>query len=231
LIKIFKRKSIYVLLLISIIVVIIFNYKNPDQNASIMQIGTKNIDLKGLEQSLESSKDNIERYLRQKVSLEFYKIYNKYEENSWQKYAINEERGGYGGNKIEYNHNIENNLYLIYDYELNDNTEVSAEIYEKAKGYLKQLIEALDSNNWKRFVEIKIQNLEEVKKYVQDDKTELSKVNINIEIYELRLKNNIIFANNILNSYLDEYRTNCYLMEDSEDKSTNNFNFKKYLEN
>ena len=71
LIKIFKRKSIYVLLLISIIVVIIFNYKNPDQIASIMQIGTKNIDLKGLEQSLESSKDNIERYLRQKVSLEF----------------------------------------------------------------------------------------------------------------------------------------------------------------
>ena len=76
LIKIFKRKSIYVLLIISIIIVFIFNYKNPDQNEGIMQIGTKNVDLQGLEQSLESAKDNIERYLRQKVSLEFYKIYN-----------------------------------------------------------------------------------------------------------------------------------------------------------
>lgn len=230
LIKIFKRKSIYVLLIISIIIVFIFNYKNPDQNEGIMQIGTKNIDLQGLEQSLESAKDNIERYLRQKVSFEFYKIYNKYEENSWQKYALNEERGGYGGNKIEYNHNIENNLYLVYDYELNDNTEVTTEIYEKSKEYLKQYIEALDSNDWKKFVELKLQNLKEIKKYVQDEKTELSKVSINIETYELRLQNNIIFANNILNLYLDEYRTNCYLMEDSEYKSTNNFEYKKYLE-
>ena len=32
LIKIFKRKSIYILLAISVLVIIIYNYNNPDQN-------------------------------------------------------------------------------------------------------------------------------------------------------------------------------------------------------
>ena len=42
LIKIFKRKSIYFLFILSVIAIIIYNYKNPDQN-EISSEGSKNM--------------------------------------------------------------------------------------------------------------------------------------------------------------------------------------------
>ncbi len=215
LIKIFKRKSIYVLLLISIIIVIIYNYNNPDQNKSSINLGTKTINIQDIEEQLDSFKNNIELYITKKVTIEFYKIYNKYEENSWQRFALNEDSASYAFDELQYNHNIEKNLKLIYDYELNTSTEVTISIYEKAKEYLKKYIEALDSNDWKKFVELKIQNLEEIKNNFKLENTEISNINIEIEANKLRINNNIIFADNILNYYLEGYKMTCYQIENS----------------
>ena len=224
LIKIFKRKSIYVLLLISIIIVIIYNYNNPDQNKSSINLGTKTINIQDMEKQLDSFKNNIELYITQKVAIEFYKIYNKYDENSWQRFALNEDNTSYGFDELQYNHNIEKNLKLIYDYELNTGTEVTISIYEKAKKYLEQYIGALDSNDWEKFVELKIQNLEEIKNNFKLENTDISNINIEIEANKLRINNTIIFAGNILNYYLEEYKMTCYQIEnlpkyiDSQDK-------------
>ena len=45
LIKIFKRKSIYVLLVFSLIAIIIYNYMNPDQNDSTLKMNTDDLDI------------------------------------------------------------------------------------------------------------------------------------------------------------------------------------------
>ena len=49
LIKIFKRKSIYVLLIISLIAIIVYNYMNPDQNDSTFEMYTDDLDISILE--------------------------------------------------------------------------------------------------------------------------------------------------------------------------------------
>ena len=92
LIKIFKRKSIYFLLFLSIIAIIVYNYINPNQN-EISSFGsdTKDVSITGMETALEKMTDNIEEYINQRVSIDFYKLYNTFEENSWQRYALKEE--------------------------------------------------------------------------------------------------------------------------------------------
>lgn len=215
LIKIFKRKSIYVLLIICIILVCIYNYINPNQNPEIIDIGTKNINIQSLENYSENLKGNIEAYISNKESIEFFKIYNKYEVDSWQKFALNEERSFYtiGKEQINYNCDLSRNLKIVCDYELNDNTEIKKEIYEKAKGKINKIIEILDSSNWKNYVEMRIENLEEIKNFLPSRSSELPNINLEIEICKMRLKNNIIFADNILNNYIEEYREENYMLD------------------
>ena len=45
LIKIFKRKSIYILLIISMITIIIYNYMNPDQNNVTLRMSTNDLNV------------------------------------------------------------------------------------------------------------------------------------------------------------------------------------------
>ena len=89
LIKIFKRKSIYFLFLISIIAVIIYNYKNPDQNP-VLGFDTSDYNIEAIENTLDKIPNNTEHYIMQKVSIELYKVYNSFEEGSWQRYALKE---------------------------------------------------------------------------------------------------------------------------------------------
>ena len=86
LIKIFKRKSIYFLFILSIIAIIVYNYKNPDQNV-INYRGSKNIPVDS-DAFLNSIKNNTESYIYSLAYNEFAKLYNEdFEENSWQRYA------------------------------------------------------------------------------------------------------------------------------------------------
>ena len=105
LIKIFKRKSIYVLLIASLIAMIIYNYMNPDQNPTTLKMNTNDLDTSSLERDLENTQNNIseentdiqntesdvknelqeflqnlnndvENLISKNVSLEFAKLYN-----------------------------------------------------------------------------------------------------------------------------------------------------------
>ena len=62
------------------------NYNNPDQNP-IFNIGTSDIHINELR---ETEGDNIEEKIKWKANNDFYRLYNKYDKNSWQRYALNE---------------------------------------------------------------------------------------------------------------------------------------------
>lgn len=80
LIKIFKRKSIYFLFLISIIAVIIYNYKNPDQNPVLgFDNNTSDYNIEALENTLNKIPSGTKEYVMQKVWIELYKVYNFFE--------------------------------------------------------------------------------------------------------------------------------------------------------
>lgn len=222
LIKIFKRKSIYLLLFLSVIVIIIFNNVNPNQNKHIVGFETKDINYVSYPE--ESKITNVTN----KNNTDFIQLYNKYEENSWQRYALNEERNIYNFNnkEISYHKDIEYLINIINSYELNNNTEFSLEDYNIAKVKYRNYLMALDSNDWKSFVKLKIYNLIEKKDLnisLSDD------INILIDTYQLRLNNDIPYANDIFNQYIEEYMSNNYILKYYENIENPNAVQNKYI--
>ena len=207
LIKIFKRKSIYFLFLISIIAIIIYNYINPDQNDAVgFDNNTGDYNIEAVENALNKIPIDTEEYIMQKVSIELFKVYNSFEDGSWQRYALKEETTGMVINNVNTNYNLDIEKYLenMIKYELNPRYEISEETYNTSKIKYNEYLQALNSNDWKEFVRLKIRNLKELKDASRDE------LNIELEYYNLRLDNNINFGYNILNQYLHEYKSNCY---------------------
>lgn len=216
LIKIFKRKSIYFLLFLSIIAITVYNYINPNQNeVSSFGNDTKDVPIAGMELALENMSDNMEEYISQKVSIDFYKLYNTFKENSWQRYALKEETSSHIINNVytDYNLDIHTYLYNINDYTYNPNTQITLDVYENSKLKYNEYVEALNSNNWKNFVNLKIKNLEERKNNETLSDGEIKEINFEIELYHLRLDNNINFNYNIQNQYLEQYKSNYYSIQ------------------
>lgn len=254
LIKIFKRKSIYVLLIASLIAMIIYNYMNPDQNPTTLKMNTNDLDTSSLERDLENTQNNIseentdiqntesdvknelqeflqnlnndvENLISKNVSLEFAKLYNRYKTESWQRYALNEERNGYSfenNSNLPYNQDIYNNIKIIKDYELNPNTQITEEQYNKSIKVYNGYIEALDSNNWKQYILYKIQCLKEEQELDLDNN--FAWIQIEIDINQLRLENNIKYEDDKLNEYIEQYRGERYYLQNYVQlKDKNNF--------
>lgn len=207
LIKIFKRKSIYFLFLISIIVIIIYNIINPDQNEPVsFHNATQDYNVEAMEKALEKMKIGSKEYVSQKASIELDKVYNSFEEESWQRYALKEETQRLTINNVQTNYNLDMIMYLqnIIKYELKPNYEISSETYNTSKEKYNEYLQALNYDDWKEFVKLKIHNLQELKNASKEE------LNIEIEYYNLRLNNNINFGYNIQNQYLEQYKNNCY---------------------
>ena len=213
LIKIFKRKSIYILLIFSIIAIYIYNNINPDQNEKIaFNNDTKDIPIQGMETALESMKDNQKEYIDQKATIEFWKLYNTFKESSWQRFALKEEASTHTveGVYTDCNLDIKKYLYNIYDFEYNQTSEISLDKYKTSKIKYNKYVDALNSDDWTSFVNLKIKNLEERKSKSNLSNDEIEEINFEIELYKLRLEKNINYGYNIQNQYLEQIRTNHY---------------------
>ncbi len=259
LIKIFKRKSIYVLLIISLIAIIAYNYMNPDQNDSTFKMYTDDLDISILEKGIEDTENkmaettiydtneeeqtknglqeflqklnsDIETLVSQNIELEFAKLYNRYEKNSWQRYALNEERNGYSfenNSDLAYNQDIRNNIKIIKDYEINPNTQITKKQYDKAIEKYNGYVSVLDSNNWKEYVIYKINSLKEEKNLATEK--ERNWIQIEVDINELRLDNNIRYTDDNLNTYIEEYRSESYVLQNYEEIEERNDFTKKQI--
>ena len=216
LIKIFKRKSIYLLFLISIIAIIIYNNINPDQNQIVdYNSNTSDYNVESIENALKNSTGNMDEYITQKESIDFGKLYDTFKEGSWQRYALKEEISRNIVNNVYTDYNLDIMEYLknINDYELNPYSEISQEEYEIVKIKYNEYVEALSSNDWKQFASLKIKNLKERKNTETLVEGEIEEINLEIEYYNLRLENNINFGYDIENQYLKQYKSNYYGMK------------------
>lgn len=198
------------MLFLSIIAIIVYNNLNPNQNKILAINSTEDIPTIGIEKTLEQKSGK--EYIAQKVNFDIIKLYNSYQKGSWQRFALREERNSsvMHGVEIDFNKDIEKLLNNINDFELNPDTEVTREDYEKSKVKYNEYVEILNSGNWKDFVNLKIKNLKERKNDKDITETEIDGINLEIEVYGMRLKYNINFDNNIQNQYLDEYKSNYY---------------------
>lgn len=166
LIKIFKRRSIYFLLLISIVVIFIYNEINSDQNVSTLyNSDTSDINVADMELVIKNQKYNIDEYINQKSSIDFGKLYNTFEKNSWQRYALNEELSNNSIENVYTDYNLDIFIYLknINDYELNNKTKISSELYKKSKDKYQEYVNVLNLSNWKEYANLKIKILKKEK--------------------------------------------------------------------
>ncbi len=209
LIKIFKTKGFYIILTISILAMVIYNIKNPEQNStSQTKIDINDINISTMEYGLNNLDSTSELYIEQKVNIEFYKLFNSFSNPSWQRYALNEERTTNAMQNVDSTKFIILYLHNIYDYELNPNSNVSIDLYWKSKLKYDNYINSLKSNNWQEYINLKIEDLEELKSY-----TDNANIDFEIEYYKLRLDYNINFDYDYKNQYLEQYKNNYYLIE------------------
>lgn len=205
LIKIFKRKSIYFLLFLSMIAIFIYNDINPNQHKLFsFEYSTGDLPI-----------FNVNNDLQEKEYNNFAELYNSFEQNSWQRYALNEERTQIIIRNVYTDYNLDIRSYLnnITDYEFNPNSEISQSLYVSSKTKYNQYVDALNSDNWIDFVNLKIKNLEERKNTEELLPNEIKEIDFEIEIYKLRLDYNINFNHNMKNSYLNEYKSNFYMIQ------------------
>lgn len=246
------------LLFLSFIGIVLYNYMNPDETSNFYQIQTFNKDTHLLEKSLikaqtdlkegfnqtltttlpdtktidsdfqdlEDFKKNLkvdltEQVIDQKSQLDFAYLYNNYSENSWQRFALNEENSSFtfGTKNINYKQDIQKYQKTINSYELDENSSISLEDYNKAVNKYHEYVNALNSDNWKEFVKLKIKNLKELKNESSEIEEDLRNIDFEIDTYQLRLNNNVIYADNILNQYIYEYLSSTYCLQYNQNMS------------
>ena len=203
-IKLLKKKSIYIVLIITLLFVVLINflYKYTSNN-SYSRYFEDDIDyysqcLKSLD---SNNPDEVEAYADIKTQLDIVTLISKYEFDTWQANIIPEKLGSSIGS-INYYTYIEKNETALAN----------------AKQEYDKLVEILDSNNWKYFANIELKelnekiNLEENAKLAITDKYSLEESNYILNIYKIdkqvlewRLSKDISYDNSFLNTALNDY--------------------------
>lgn len=225
--KIFKKKTIYIMLIImlSIITLNAFLIKKYSMDDYISTLDTEKYEIEELkrENNLydKDNKEEKQEYYNNLSNIQLYELTSKYKKE-WQKILINE-------NLREVIQNMNNAKYI----ENNDKA------YNEYKKEYDNFLNELDLNDWKYFAnkEIKatkdeITYLEKEKENAQDKETykkAIQEETNKLEILKLRLKKDIPYGNDYLNTALEGYITIAKSYEDFKNnivKENNEYNKK-----
>lgn len=204
--KIFKKKTIYILLIITFGYILLSNImiKATDNGYSRYYYYEGDLEIYEEMMSELDLEDPLERaqYIDTKNDIELGKLTKKYGNDSWQAYVINNMLTPY--------------LHTILSYEYSD--EVSEEEYNEAKKYYDDAIQKMDADDWRSFVnedlEKKNNSLEEQYKLKETETNEQVLASIESTIYDLeiqkqvdewRLEKDISYAPSFLNEALETY--------------------------
>lgn len=202
--KIFKKKTLYVILIVTLgfcILSNILNKKFQDTNA-IYNDEEKSM----YEESLEYARESEDReYERQcKSFLEAAKLAEKYEKGSWQEYIISE--------KIQ---------PLIEDML---RTQSDPEAYEIYKAEYDEVIKRLEANDWKIFAREELEDINsQLEAFPEDESLKAQK-----QVVEWRLEKDIPYGTSDLNRYLNSW-VSAKMME-QEFKEKNNLSHSEKVE-
>ena len=205
--KIFKKKSIYITLLVILAFVILTNciYKFFFTTGS--EYGYSDSYISYIKEELAkldpTSQADTSMYIDLKSQLDTYELMQKYDKDAWQRQIIASQVATYISEK---------NTYL---YSSEKNEEKAKEIENK----INDTLQKLDSDNWKYFANLeleqaneKLQQLEEQKSNTQDKQqleeleTSIENAKIDKEVAEYRVNENIKYGEDYLNEALATYQ-------------------------
>jgi len=208
-IKIFRKKSVYIILIVMFLFMILTNCIYRYMYADTVQYNYR-LDDDYIAEARESIKDidtnlnseNRDYYINKKTDVDYYDLYKKYDKNSWQAYIIKRDF---------YNYLYECNLYK-YGTATNN-----AAVAENPEEVLNQKIESLNVNDWKQYIkeeisviESQIAGLKEERNQLPNDSLETKSLDDEIrnleqklELFNMRIEKNIPYGDDYLNNALD----------------------------
>ena len=200
-IKIFNKKSTYIMYALILIFVIITNfiYKNELDESGNYKIDYYNTGyLEFAKEELKSIKSEEDKDYEMSLRIDImkYELIEKYGYDSWQAYII------------------ENNMYYIIESIINykykeENNELLAKYEQEYNLY----IEKFDNNDYKYFINLEIEEVKQKKEDLKDNTMypdELKKhmniqYDLELEVLNYRLDNNVDYSNTYLNRALSDY--------------------------
>lgn len=226
--KVFKRKSIYILLAIMLCIITLntFLTKKYSIEDPVSTLTDQKYELQELKRTIDSYDKNSpgekEEYYNALSNIELYELTDKYKE-PWKKILIRE-------NLRDIIHSMNNSKYI----------EKDIEAYNEYKKEYDKFLKELDSNSWKYFVnkEIKtttdeIASLEKEREKAKNKELYNSRIKEKknkLEKLKLRLEKDIPYDNNYLNTALEDYKQAPQTYKEFKEsiiKNTSEFNIKE----
>lgn len=226
--KVFKRKSIYILLAIMLCIITLntFLTKKYSMDDSVSTLTDQKYELQELKRTIDSYDKNSpgekEEYYNTLSNIKLYELTDKYKE-PWKKILIRE-------NLRDIIHSMNNAKYI----------EKDIEAYNEYKKEYDAFLKELDSNDWKYFVnkEIKastdeIASLEKEREKAKNKELYNSRIKEEknkLEKLKLRLEKDIPYDNNYLNTALEDYKQAPQTYKEFKEsiiKNTSEFNIKE----
>lgn len=226
--KVFKRKSIYILLSIMLCIITLntFLTKKYSIEDPVSTLTDQKYELQELKRTIDSYDKNSpgekEEYYNALSNIELYELTDKYKE-PWKKILIRE-------NLRDTIHSMNNAKYI----------EKDIEAYNEYKKEYDKFLKELDSNSWKYFVnkEIKtttdeIYSLEKEREKAKNKELYNSRIKEEknkLEKLKLRLEKDIPYDNNYLNTALEDYKQAPQTYKEFKEsiiKNTSEFNIKE----
>lgn len=217
--KIFKKKGIYVTLLVILAFVVLVNCicKYFSNDTYFFDYDKEYIeDIKQEMANLDPNKvSDTMIYIGYKTEVDVYELKQKYEKGSWQREIIGNKLSGYIDEK---------NTYL---YGIDKDEEKVKEVETK----INQMIEKLNKDDWKFFAneelkvaEENVKKLEEEQKNTEDKQqlkeiqTSLENSKIVLEVAKYRVDKNIKYAEDYMNEALSAYQTESQNINELENR-------------
>lgn len=202
LIKICKKKSTYIILIITLVFILLCNFMYKNSDNQMYSIGYDDEMIQYYEEQMPSPDDleNIDMYIDMKSTLDMMKLTQKYGSNSWQTYVIQTQLGSDG------------DLHIINEYLYSPTKTVSEQEYNTAKKNYDDFIQKLDADDWRYFVSSELdainKQIEYEKKVTNTDNSNLYRLEIQKQALEWRLEKGISYESSFLNNCIEMYVNN-----------------------
>ena len=219
--KIFKKKSIYIILFVTLAFVILSNcmYKYFYNDGNYSYYSESYVEyareaIKGLDPNKAS---DTKMYIEYKTVLDVYEMMQEYENDAWQIQII--------ASTVE-SYVTERNTYL---YGAEKNEEQANKINEQ----INELLERLKNDDWKYFANEELQTAEEKVKALKDEKaitedkkrlegleTEIAMAEIDLDVAKYRVNEDIKYGYDYMNVAISNYQQYSYTVVQMNNSNT-----------
>ena len=215
--KIFKKKAIYILLIVTFAFVILSNlmYKYFYNSTSYSYYSESYIEFakEGLQELDPEKPSDTKMYIEYKTVVDVNDMMKEFKENSWQAEIIASTLESYV---------TERNTYL---YGAEKNEEQANKINEQ----INNLLEKLRNDDWKYFANEELQTAQEKLKALENEKAitedkqrlesleaEIENAKIDVETAKYRVDEDIKYGSDYMNTALSDFRERSYMTKQAE---------------